>query len=145
LVDRVRATLGQSADLVVDCVAIEPTMRQAIALASKGGSVVVVGVAAADVTIPLAIVQDHQIRIQGSATYLPEDYGESIRLLQTGAVRASDIVTAILPLHDVAKAFDLSASGEHIKVLIRIGAPSVPTSSVSGTASAVHNAPNPRL
>jgi threonine dehydrogenase-like Zn-dependent dehydrogenase len=125
--DQVRAALGQSADLVVDCVAIEPTVRLAIGLASKGGTVVVVGVPAADVTIPLAIVQDHQIRIQGSATYLPEDYEESIRLLQTGAVRASDIVTATLPLHQVAEAFDLSASGEHIKVLVSIGAPSVPT------------------
>jgi threonine dehydrogenase-like Zn-dependent dehydrogenase len=125
--DQVRAALGQSADLVVDCVAIEPTVRLAIGLASKGGTVVVVGVPAADVTIPLAIVQDHQIRIQGSATYLPEDYDESIRLLQTGAVRASDIVTATLPLEHVAEAFDLSASGEHIKVLVSIGAPSVPT------------------
>jgi 2-desacetyl-2-hydroxyethyl bacteriochlorophyllide A dehydrogenase len=122
--DQVRAALGQSADIVVDCVAIEPTMRQAVALASKGGTVVVVGVPAAEVTIPLAIVQDHQIRIQGSATYLPEDYQESIRLLQAGAVRASDIVTAIRPLEQAAEAFDLAASGEHIKVLVSIGEPS---------------------
>lgn len=121
--DQIRAALGQSADVVVDCVAIEPTVRLGIGLASKGGTVVVVGVPAADVTIPLAIVQDHQIRIQGSATYLPEDYEESIRLLQTGGVRASDIVTAILPLHQVADAFDLSASGEHIKVLVRVSTP----------------------
>jgi threonine dehydrogenase-like Zn-dependent dehydrogenase len=120
---QVRAALGQSADVVFDCVAIETTIRQGIGLASKGGTVVVVGVPASDVTVPLAVVQDHQIRIQGSATYLPEDYEESIRLLQIGAVRASDIVTAIRPLDHVAEAFDLSASGEHIKVLVSIGAP----------------------
>jgi len=134
VVDQVRAALGQSADVVVDCVAIEPTMRQAIALASKGGTVVVVGVPAADVTVPLAIVQDHQIRIQGSATYLPEDYKESIRLLQAGAVRASDIVTATRPLEHVAEAFDLSASGEHIKVLVSIGNPGVPAPAQDATA-----------
>jgi hypothetical protein len=38
-------------------------------------------------------VHDHQIRIQGSDTYLPEDCKEAIRLLQSGAVRSSDIVT----------------------------------------------------
>jgi len=129
VVDQVRAALGQSADIVVDCVAIEPTMRQAVALASKGGTVVVVGGLAAEVTIPLAIVQDHQIRIQGSATYLPEDYEESIRLLRAGAVRACDIVTAIRPLERVAEAFDFAASGEHIKVLVSIGEPSVPAPS----------------
>ena len=73
-----------------------------------------------DVTIPLANVQDHQIRIQGSATYLPEDYAESIRLLQAGAVRAADIVTATRSMEEVAEAFDLSASGHHIKVLVTI-------------------------
>jgi 2-desacetyl-2-hydroxyethyl bacteriochlorophyllide A dehydrogenase len=117
---RVRAALGESADIVVDCVAIEPTVRQAVAMAGKGGTVVVVGVPAADVSVPLALVQDHQIRIQGSATYLPEDYAESIRLLQAGAVRAADIVTATRPMEQVAEAFDLSASGRHIKVLVTI-------------------------
>jgi 2-desacetyl-2-hydroxyethyl bacteriochlorophyllide A dehydrogenase len=118
--EQVRAALGESADIVVDCVAIQPTVRQAIALASKGGTVVIVGVPAADVTIPLALVQDHQIRIQGSATYLPEDYAESIRLLQNGAVRSSDVVTATRPMEKVAEAFELSASGHHIKVLVTI-------------------------
>jgi 2-desacetyl-2-hydroxyethyl bacteriochlorophyllide A dehydrogenase len=120
VVDQVRAALGESADIVFDCVAIQPTLRAAIAMASKGGTVVVVGVPSADVSVPLAIVQDHQIRIQGSATYLPEDYEDSIRLLRSGAVRATDIVTASLPLEQVAEAFDLSLSGDHIKVLVTI-------------------------
>ena len=94
---RVDRLVQQSADIVVDCVAIEPTMRQAVALASKGGTIGVVGVPPAEVTIPLAIVQDHQIRIQGSATYLARTT-KSIRLLHVGAVRASDIVTACRPL-----------------------------------------------
>ena len=118
--EQVRAALGESADIVVDCVAIEPTVRQAVAVASKGGTVVV-GVPAADVSVPLALVQDHQIRIQGSATYVLEDYAESIRLLQIGAVCAADIVTASLPMEQVADVFDLSASGHHIKVLITLG------------------------
>jgi threonine dehydrogenase-like Zn-dependent dehydrogenase len=64
------------------------------------------------------MIQDHQIRIQGSATYLGEDYDESIRLLQAGAVRESEIVTAVYGLNDAAHAFAQTASGEHIKVLI---------------------------
>ncbi len=123
VVDLVRTSLGESADLVFDCVAIQPTIRAAIAMASKGGSVIVVAVPAADVSIPLAIVQDHQIRIQGSATYLPEDYEDSIRLLVSGAVKAADIVTASVPIEHVAEAFALSLSGDHIKVLVTISDP----------------------
>ena len=118
---QVRDVLGGSADIVFDCVAIQSSIDQAITMADKGGTVVVVGVPAREVTIPLPIVQDHQIRIQGSATYLPEDYAESAALLGRGAVRKADFVTATRPLAQVAEAFELAASGHHVKVLVTVG------------------------
>lgn len=118
---QVRAVLGGSADIVFDCVAVQSSMDQAIAIADKGGTVMVVGVPAAAVTVPLPIVQDHQIRLQGSATYLTEDYRESAELLRTGAVRAVDFVTATRPLDQVADAFAIASSGDHVKVLVTVG------------------------
>jgi 2-desacetyl-2-hydroxyethyl bacteriochlorophyllide A dehydrogenase len=120
---RVRDELGESADIVFDCVAIASSVEQAISLADKGGIVVIVGVPARDVTIPLPIIQDHQIRIQGSATYLPEDFAESMRLLESGAVPAKAFVTAVKPLANAAEAFALAAAGHQLKVLISIGEP----------------------
>lgn len=119
----VREALGESADVVVDCVAEQSTIDQALALANKGGTVVVVGVPPADVTVPLPMVQDSQLRIQGSATYLPADFAEAIRLLTTGAVDVRPLVTAVRPLSEAAAAFADAASGEHIKVLIDAGKP----------------------
>lgn len=121
--DRVRVALGESADVVFDCVAIQSTVTQAVALASKGGTVVVVGVPSRDVTVSLPVIQDHQIRIQGSATYQAGDYDESIRLLHTGAVRKQDFVTAVHGLDNAADAFADSASGDHLKVLITAADP----------------------
>jgi 2-desacetyl-2-hydroxyethyl bacteriochlorophyllide A dehydrogenase len=118
---QVRKALGGSADIVFDCVAIQSSMDQAIAMADKGGTVVVVGVPAREVTVPLPIVQDHQIRIQGTATYLPEDYRESIDLLRRGAVQSADFVTGMRPLAQVAEAFELAWSGNHVKVLVTVG------------------------
>jgi 2-desacetyl-2-hydroxyethyl bacteriochlorophyllide A dehydrogenase len=118
---QVRGLLGGSADIVFDCVAIQSSLDQAIAMADKGGTVVVVGVPAAAVTVPLPIIQDHQIRIQGSATYLPEDYAESALLLTAGTVRKADFVTATRPLEAVAEAFELASSGQHVKVLVTVG------------------------
>lgn len=114
----VRAALGQSADVVFDCVAVQPTVTAAIAMADKGGTVVVVGVPAAGVTVPLPVIQDHQIRIQGTATYLPVDFEDSISMLVTGSVNPDEIVTAQLPLVDASAAFDLASSGHHVKVLL---------------------------
>ena len=119
VVGQVRTALGESADVVFDCVAIQPTIVAAIELATKGGTVAIVGVPSADVLIPTIVVQDNQIRIQGCATYVPEDYATAIEMLQAGAVKAQDFVTAQFPLTEAEEAFTASSSGNEIKVLIR--------------------------
>jgi L-iditol 2-dehydrogenase len=117
-VRQVRAALGESADVVFDCVAEQSTMLQAIGMANKGGTVVVVGVPAGEVSIPLPTIQDSQLRIQGTATYLPEDYTDAMDLLRGGAVTADDFVTAVRPLAEAAEAFRAAENGRNIKVLI---------------------------
>jgi 2-desacetyl-2-hydroxyethyl bacteriochlorophyllide A dehydrogenase len=124
---QMRTALAESADVVFDCVAVEPTVQTSVRLASKGGTVVIVGVPSREITVPLPVIQDHQIRIQGSATYLPEDYDESINLLRDGKIRSADIVTATSPLDAVDEAFHLSSSGEEVKVIVTIGAGGAPT------------------
>jgi 2-desacetyl-2-hydroxyethyl bacteriochlorophyllide A dehydrogenase len=120
-VDQVRTALGESADVVFDCVANESTTRQAIGMADKGGTVVVVGVPSGEVPLPLQFVQDRQLRIQGSATYLRDDVADSIELLRSGVVRPDDFITSVVPIASVAEAFEQAASRRHIKVLVDIG------------------------
>jgi 2-desacetyl-2-hydroxyethyl bacteriochlorophyllide A dehydrogenase len=117
--DEVRGELGESADVVFDCVAEQSTTEQAVALANKGGTVVVVGVPAGDVTVPWPVIQDSQIRIQGSATYLPADYADAMELLRSGRVDGDRFVTAVHPLAGAADAFRDAAGGRHLKVLLR--------------------------
>ena len=115
---QVRAALGESADVVFDCVAVKSTTLSAIDMALKGGTVVIVGVPAADFELPIRIMQDQQIRLQGSATYVPQDYVAAIEMIQSGAVRAEDFITGQFPLEQAEQAFEASMSGDHIKVLI---------------------------
>jgi 2-desacetyl-2-hydroxyethyl bacteriochlorophyllide A dehydrogenase len=117
-VQAVRDALGESADIVFDCVANQHTVGQAIGMALNGGTVVIVGVPTGDVTVPLAMIQDHQVRVQGTAMYLPEDYQESIDILLSGQVQAKDFITAVYPMEQVAEAFAASAGGEQIKVVV---------------------------
>lgn len=117
--ERVRAALGESADVVFDCVAEQSTITESITVANKAGTVIVVGVPTADVVVPLPTIQDSQLRIQGSATYLPEDYADAIELLRAGTVSAADFVTTVRPLADAAAAFADASSGRHIKVLLQ--------------------------
>jgi L-iditol 2-dehydrogenase len=120
-VTQVRTALGESADVVFDCVAVQSTTSQALLMADKGGTVVVVGVPVDDVVVPLALVQDSQLRIQGSATYLAEDYDDAIALLTADAIPVATLVTAVRPFDEAAEAFRDAASGLHVKVLVAVG------------------------
>lgn len=118
VVEAIRADLGESADVVFDCVSVQATMDQSVALASKGGTIVVVGVAAAPVTVPLPQIQDHQMRIQGSATYLAEDYRQAMDIISSGEVQAGELVTSQYSLEEAADAFADSSGGEEVKVVL---------------------------
>jgi threonine dehydrogenase-like Zn-dependent dehydrogenase len=73
------------------------------------------------VTIPLPLIQDAQLRVQGSATYLPSDFATAIELLVSGRVDVSGMVTAEHDLDDAATAFADAASGRHLKTLLVTG------------------------
>lgn len=117
--EQVRRMAGESIDVVFDCVATEATVRAAVDMALRGGTVVVVGVPEGDVTVPLALVQDRQVRLQGAATYRTEDYDEALRLLVSGAVHVNEIVDRVHDLDDAPVAFDEAASGHFGKVALR--------------------------
>jgi 2-desacetyl-2-hydroxyethyl bacteriochlorophyllide A dehydrogenase len=118
LVDAIRDDLGTSADVVFDCVAGQRTINQAIAIAVKGGTVVVVGVPAAPVTVPLPEIQDLQIRIQGTATHDGDDYQRAIAMLAANLVDPDDFITARYPLTQVATAFAEAGGGRQVKVAV---------------------------
>ena len=58
------------------------------------------------------------MRVQGSATYLPEDIAVATAMVAAGEVRAADLVTAQFPFAEAAAAFAASASGAHVKVVL---------------------------
>lgn len=118
IVDTVREHFGESADFVFDCVSIGVTLDQGIRLADRAGTVVVVGVPAKDVTIQLKLVQDRQIRILGAATYVPEDYRTAVDIITSGAVRASELITAYFPFDRLAEAFHAAADAQTVKVAV---------------------------
>ena len=61
-------------------------------------------------------MQDHELRLQGTAMYVREDVLRAIELIGTGEVPAGRLVTAELPLEAAAEAFALARGGEAVKV-----------------------------
>lgn len=118
MVEQVRRELGESADVVFDCVAVESTIQAGVTLATKGGTVAIVGVPSRDVVTPVVAAQDNQVRIQGCATYVADDFRTAIGMLRAGEVRAADFITARFSLDEAEQAFAAASSGDQIKVVV---------------------------
>jgi L-iditol 2-dehydrogenase len=116
LVRGMRDAVGGQVDIVFDCVASQATIHQAIRLAEKGGRVVVVGVPTGDVTVELPIIQDREIRIEGTATYVARDVLEAIALMRDGRIAADELVTATFSLSEAREAFAVAKSPDSVKV-----------------------------
>ena len=115
------AALGESADVVFDCVSVQSTVDASVQVVSKGGAVVIVGVPSRPVTVDLPTVQDRQIRVQGAATYVTADYDRAIEIIRSGAVDPAVMLSSRFGYADAGKAFDLAATGAEIKVVITAG------------------------
>jgi 2-desacetyl-2-hydroxyethyl bacteriochlorophyllide A dehydrogenase len=114
----VRGELGESVDVVFDCVANQDTLGAAVKMALKGGTVVVLGGARKPATVDLPVIQEYQVRIQGAATYRWEDFEDAIDIIASGAFDADRFVTATFPLPKAAEAFAAIASGGEVKILV---------------------------
>lgn len=121
LAAQAHAVLDGPADVVFDCVAREQSMAQAIDLVAKGGRIIVVGVGAPGTTpVRLDLVQDREIRIEGTLMYTADDYRAALDLIGSGAIDTDAIITATYPLEAAAEAFAASVAPEHVKVLITV-------------------------
>ncbi|MEJ2289057.1 MAG: alcohol dehydrogenase catalytic domain-containing protein [Deinococcales bacterium] len=108
-----------SCDVVFECVGTEGALRASVDACAKGGTVVVAGVYGSDPTVQAGLVQDRELRLQGSLMYVTSDVRDAIRLLAEGRVDPTRIVTHRFPLDRVAEAFEVAgARGEALKVLL---------------------------
>jgi 2-desacetyl-2-hydroxyethyl bacteriochlorophyllide A dehydrogenase len=120
-VESALARLGGPAAVVIDCVARESSVSQAIDLVDKGGAIMIVGVAAGAVPVRLDLIQDRELALIGNLMYVREDYTAAIDLLASGAVPIDEIITARFGFEQSAQAFTASADPENVKVVVTVG------------------------
>jgi L-iditol 2-dehydrogenase len=92
-------TGGVGADVVIEAVGRNETVNASIDCVRKGGTVVLVGNIAPEVTLPLQKVVTRQIRLQGSCASAGE-YPRAIELLASAAIQVKPLISAIAPLED---------------------------------------------
>ncbi|BCB77973.1 alcohol dehydrogenase catalytic domain-containing protein [Phytohabitans flavus] len=113
--EEIATALDGRPDVVFDCVASRGSLGSALRLAMRGGTVVVVGVGHGPMDVTVEAVQDHEIRVCGSAMYVPDDFATAERLIGSGAP-VHRLVTSVRPLADAPDALRAAAAGRDIKI-----------------------------
>lgn len=100
-----RLTENRGADIAFEVVGISATIRSAIDLLRKGGTLTLVGNLSPTVELPLQAVVTRQLRLQGSCA-INGEYPEVLELISKGELDVTGILSAEAPLEDGATWFE---------------------------------------
>ena len=108
------------ADLILECVGVQDTITQAIAVARKGSPIIVVGVFGQKPVVDLGLVQDRELSLLGTLMYQKRDYERAIELVSNGKLRLDQMVTHRFAFKDYLAAYQAidSSAGKYMKVMI---------------------------
>ncbi len=121
--EAVAANFGpDGADVIFECIGLGATLSQEIEVARKGSDIVVVGVFSAPAALNVGFIQDHELRIIGTAMYREEDYIEAIRLAGAGLIEFESLITHRIPFDRYLEAYKLieEQKDKAMKVMIEM-------------------------
>lgn len=110
-------TSGRGADVALVAVGAPSAVHQAVRLMRKGGHVTVIGIFPGDVAVPMTAVVRREITLAGAYDARAENFEESIELIESGRIKASELVTHRFPLEEAERAFGVAQSKAGCKVL----------------------------
>lgn len=101
-------TAGRGADVVIESVGLPALYRQAMRLIRKGGHVAAFGIAAANDTLDLNIVETilQENSIKGSVAGMGQDMHDALTLLSHGRIKTERFTAATFALEEIQQAFD---------------------------------------
>jgi L-iditol 2-dehydrogenase len=114
------ATGGAGADVVIEAAGAPACHRQALEIATRGGTVVFVGwLADGELALDLHAIGARELTVKGMFRYR-NVYPEAIRLLSAGRIDLKGLITARYPLSRIVDALDeaLARAPGTLKVMI---------------------------
>ncbi len=111
-------TAGAGADVAFEVSGAVAGLETAIESLGVRGRIVVVAIHSTPPPVNLFRVFWRELTLIGARVYERDDFEQAVRLLDTGAIPAAQLITRIESLGDVAAAFAELESGRAMKVLI---------------------------
>lgn len=122
LLERIRETTdGLGAEIVVEAAGSPSSLRMAVGMACKGGTIVVLGVMHQEVALDYRAILMNEQRIVGSVIYRRPDFAEAIEIITRDGVDARHVTDTIALEDIVPRGFVplTERRGEHVKIQVR--------------------------
>ena len=121
-VERWRETAGARPVVVFECVGVPGVIDQVMATAPRDTRIVVVGVCMEPDTIHRLRGISKELSLQFVLGYTPEEFAATLREIAEGAIPVEPLVTGMVGLGGVARAFeDLASPERHAKIVVEPG------------------------
>lgn len=112
-------THGEGAEVVIELSGALPAINQAFQLARRLGRVGIIGQPPTDeIKIPYRQAMFRALAVSFSYSSKYTSWERALSLFERGAVKPSQFITHVLPLEEWGRGFDLSRSGEAVKVVL---------------------------
>ena len=107
-------------DCILECVGIESTLRTSIKYSKKNSKMVILGVFGKEATLPMALVQDKELKIEGHLMYEEVDFNAAIGYIRTEKVNVKSLVFDQVAFKDSERVYDFIAENKEkaLKVII---------------------------
>jgi len=113
----------EKADVILECVGVEATITEAVDVARKGSTIVIVGVFGKKPQVDLGLVQDRELSLVGTLMYQKPDYERAIELATAGKLNLAEMITDRYSFDDYPAAYHAieASGGNYLKVMIELG------------------------
>lgn len=111
---------GLGVDVALICIGMPALVNQAFELARKGGRINVFAGLANEgwAEVEANLIHYNQLQVTGVTGARRSDYEVALRLIESGRVDVSNMVTHRFPLEEATEAIQTSARGEGLKVAV---------------------------
>lgn len=112
--------LGEGADVVLECTGAEPCIQAGVFATRKGGTYVQAGMGRENVMFPITTACVRALNVKGSIRYSTGCYPQAVRLIASGQVQPSKLITHRFKFEQAEEAFELVKKGQEntLKVVI---------------------------
>ena len=105
-------------DKVIECCGNAPAVSEALMAVKPGGTIVLVGVSATPIAIPLVVGVMKEVTLQGAIAYTPAEFDECIKLIATKKINVTKYIDDLVPLEAAQESFERLTSGKDSAVKI---------------------------